>query len=254
MPTRPPEWVHAPAPPPLAPPRATTGDGLALWAMLLGLTGVLLSPIAGGFVFGPVGLGLAALAQSRPKTQRSRLTAAFALSAAGLLMSAYTAAGGGQRLFSGGIRAWEGVRAPDFTLTTVDGKTLRLSELRGKKVFVDVWATWCPPCREMQPHLERLAKEKAAKNVVVVGLSTDDADEDLARYADKHPFAYPVGRMGDGFPDPYGTVGLLPTLFVIDGNGVIVAVEEGLHSYAALARLANLPDYPGDPKPAPNAR
>ncbi|MBM3289279.1 MAG: redoxin domain-containing protein, partial [Candidatus Hydrogenedentes bacterium] len=50
-------------------------------------------------------------------------------------------------MFSDPLREWEGVRAPDFTLTTLDGSTVRLGELRGKRVFVDVWATWCPPCR-----------------------------------------------------------------------------------------------------------
>jgi thiol-disulfide isomerase/thioredoxin len=157
-------------------------------------------------------------------------------------------------MLGGGIHKWEGVRAPDFTVTTLDGNTLRLGDLRGKRVFVDIWATWCPPCRGMQPDLNRLAKEWADRGVVVVGLSADDSRAELERYAESDPFSYPIAHMGANFPLPYGEVTALPTLFVIDGNGVIIAVEQGAHSYHGLTALAELPDFPGAPKPAPGIK
>lgn len=253
MASRPPELAHAPAPPPLYSPPRAKGDSFALWGMLLGLIGVIMSPVAGGLIFGPAGLVMAAIAQSKPLSNRTRVTAATVLSVAALLISAFTSAGGMQEMLGTGIHNWEGARAPDFSVTTLDGNTLRLSDLRGKRVFVDVWATWCPPCRGMLPDLNRLAKEWADKGVVVVGLSADDSKVDLEDYAASNRFEYPVGHMGSGFPKPYGEVSALPTMFVIDKNGVIIAVEVGAHSYNGLAALAELPDYPGQPKPAPGA-
>ncbi len=253
MASQPPKFVHAPAPPPMYNAPRAKGDSFALWGMLLGLIGVIMAPVAGGLIFGPAGLVMAAIAQSKPLSNRARVTAATVLSVAALLISAFTSIGGMQEMLGGGITKWEEVRAPDFTLNTLDGQTLRLSDLRGKRVFVDVWATWCPPCRGMQPDLNRLAKEWADKGVVVVGLSADDNKRDLEDYAASNEFQYPVGHMGGGFPAPYSEVSALPTMFVIDKNGVIVAVEMGAHSYRGLTALAELPDYPGEPKPAPGA-
>ena len=210
--------------------------------------------LAGGLIFGPAGLVMAAIAQSKPLSNRTRVTVATALSVAALLISAFTSVGGMQEMLGTGIRQWEGVRAPDFSATTLDGRTLRLSDLRGKRVFVDIWATWCPPCRGMQPDLNRLAKEWADKGVVVIGLSADASKLDLEDYAASSPFVYPVAHMGHDFPEPFGEVTALPTIFVIDKNGVIIAVEEGSHSYRGLTALAELPDYPGLPKPTPGSK
>ena len=254
MSVTPPEWIKAPSPPPIAGASArVTGDGLALWGMLLGLIGVVLSPVAGGFLFGPAGLVFAAMAQARPVSNPSRITAAMSLSIAGLLVSAFVSVNGLDRMFSGGIYAWEGVRAPDFTLQTADGKTVKLSALRGKRVFIDVWATWCPPCRAMQPDLNRLATEWGDQDVVVLGLSTDDRDVNLADYSERNRLDYAIGHLDEDFPKPYTDVSALPTLFVVDRNGIIVAVEEGLHSYSALEALARIPDYGGEPKNPPGA-
>lgn len=200
-----------------------------------------------------IGYVLATMAQSRPTTSLLRVRTGLGLSLAGILVSVYVVAGSIGGLFGGGMRAWEGVPAPDFSVTTVDGKLVRLSELRGKRVFVDVWATWCPPCRAMLPDLNRLAKEWAAKDVVVVGLSADESVTDLETFAEQHRFEYAVGHMGKDFVAPYSEVNALPTLFVVDKNGVFIAIEMGQHSFKALTDLAELPDYPGKPKPAPSA-
>lgn len=254
MSVRPPEWINESAPPPITRTFAkTSGDGFALWGMLCGSIGILLSPAAGGLLFGPAGLVFTAMAQARPLTNRARITAAAALSVVGLLLSAFVSVGGIDKVFSGGIYSWEGARAPEFTLKTVDGETVRLSDLHGKRVFIDVWATWCPPCRAMQPDLNRLAKEWAAKDVVVLGLSADSNPAVLEEYAKRSHFEYRIGWMDEDFPKPYATVPAYPTLLVVDRNGIIVAVEIGQHSYADLAALAGIPDYPGPPKDPPQS-
>src|SRR5690606_13113785 len=61
---------------------------------------------------------------------------------------------------------WEGVRSPDLTVTTLDGNTLTLSELKGKRVVLAMWATWCPPCAEEVPHFIKLTEEVPPEDLI----------------------------------------------------------------------------------------
>jgi hypothetical protein len=105
----------------------------------------------------------------------------------------------------------------------------------------------------MQPDLNRFATEWASKGVAVIGLSGDDNEASLMNYVSQVPLTYPVGWMDALFPKPYVDPWSLPTLIVVDRNGIIVAVEVGQHSYTDLAALAEIPDHVGPPKPPPGA-
>jgi thiol-disulfide isomerase/thioredoxin len=118
--------------------------------------------------------------------------------------------------------------APDFTLASVDGKRIKLSDYKGKVVIVDFWATWCPPCRRGIPDLIEIQKEYG-KDVVVIGISVDtDTKGDVASFIKQMGINYPVAYADAGVAQSYGGVESIPTSFVIDINGNIVDSHVGL--------------------------
>lgn len=144
---------------------------------------------------------------------------------------------------------WIGVPAPDFIVTTVDGKQFQLSALRGKRVIIDLWATWCPPCRREIPHFIALAKDPDIKNVAIVGISSEEQSV-VKDFADKQGINYPVATT-KALPRPYSNADSIPTTFVVDRNGIIENVVVGYHSQNELKGLATGPDYVGPVKQPP---
>ncbi len=119
--------------------------------------------------------------------------------------------------------------APDFTLPTTDGKTLKLSSLKGKVVIVDFWATWCPPCRKGIPDLVELKKKYGSKGFEIVGVSVDtDTKADVVPFIKEKAINYPVVYGNMNVYQQYGGIRAIPTSFVIDKKGKIVASYEGL--------------------------
>lgn len=123
----------------------------------------------------------------------------------------------------------EGFFAPDFTLDTLDGDRVTLSELRGKIVVVNFWTTWCPPCREETPALEASYKAYKDSGVIILGLNLTDQDslKEVEAFAKEFRLTYPI------LLDRDGSVGLtyqlngLPTTFFINREGVIRTVVVG---------------------------
>lgn len=123
------------------------------------------------------------------------------------------------------------VKAADFSLSTSDGKTLKLSDLKGKVVILDFWATWCPPCRKGIPDLIDLKKRYGAKGVEIVGISVDqETKPDVVPFIKDYGINYPVVYADNGIVINYGGIRAIPTTFVIDREGKIVASYEGLVS------------------------
>src|SRR5262249_33293167 len=116
---------------------------------------------------------------------------------------------------------WEGVASPPFALTTIDGTAVDSTTLRGKRVLLDFWATWCAPCRAQTAALAQLVREKQREDVVVLGISYENA-ETIRAFLAKNPVAYPVVSVEPAaLPEPYSQVSLVPAAYVIDRNGVI---------------------------------
>jgi peroxiredoxin len=123
-----------------------------------------------------------------------------------------------------------GLPAPDFSLPVMTGgepgNRVKLSEMRGKAVVIDFWASWCAPCRAQAPVIERFVQSMDAKDVVVLGIST--SGDDWARaveFAKSQGLRYPTlfdenDRVANDFH-----VQVLPTLVVIDRAGVIASVR-----------------------------
>lgn len=131
--------------------------------------------------------------------------------------------------------------APDFAVTDLEGRAVRLSAYRGKVVLLNVWTTWCPPCREEMPSMERLHRRLQGRDFVLLAVSQDDDGQRAVA-----PF---VREMGVTFPvlvDPehqvgrrYGVWGY-PETFVIDRNGYIVERVIGPRDWMAPDQVAAL--------------
>ncbi len=114
-----------------------------------------------------------------------------------------------------------GHMARDFSLT-LNGHAANLSDLRGKVVVLNFWATWCPPCVEETPSLEHLQEEIAPKGGVVLGISSDDDASAYEDFLRKYAVQFPTYRDGShGISASYGTF-LFPETYVIDRQGRIV--------------------------------
>ena len=113
-------------------------------------------------------------------------------------------------------------RVPVYTVTTRDGRTITPDSLRGRVVFVNVWATWCPPCRAEMPALQQLADAYAAEGLVMLGLSVDRGPANTvdAFLAERH-ITYPVAIVGADVIDAFGGVRGYPTSFLVDKAGVV---------------------------------
>jgi thiol-disulfide isomerase/thioredoxin len=118
--------------------------------------------------------------------------------------------------------------APDFTLETLDGKSLNLAGSRGKVVLLNFWATWCGPCRAEIPDLIAL-QQKYKDQLQIIGLvvDEDDASEVKQVVAASH-INYPVAMSSSEVRKNYGGIGALPTSFVLDAQGRVVQKHEGL--------------------------
>ena len=112
-------------------------------------------------------------------------------------------------------------QAPDFSLPTVDGQTIRLSELRGKVVLLDFWATWCPPCRVAIPHLVEIQRRYRKDGLVVIGMNLDQDPDELMGFMRRTEFNYPVVMVDEATRKAFGGIPTIPQVFLIDRKGRI---------------------------------
>jgi len=123
----------------------------------------------------------------------------------------------------------KGQLAPDFALKDIDGKTVHLSDYRGKAVVLNFWATWCPPCKTEMPWLVDLQNKYRGQGLEIVGVALDEASKDeIAKFARDMRLNYSVVIGDDNTADAYGNVQMLPTTFYIDRDGKITSRVIGL--------------------------
>ncbi|MFF1472418.1 TlpA family protein disulfide reductase [Streptomyces mirabilis] len=185
-------------------------------------------------------MSAACRAEQRSNRTRSRAAllttgaavAALVLSACG---SGGTSGGSGDSNFVAGkdgistVAKGSRVQAPDLSGPTVDGKQLDVKDYKGKVVVLNVWGSWCPPCRAEAPNFAKVAKDTEAKGVQFVGINTRDANVSLAQAFEKQhgvtfPSLYdPTGKLLLRFKK--GTLNLqtIPSTIVIDRDGKIAA-------------------------------
>jgi peroxiredoxin len=123
-----------------------------------------------------------------------------------------------------------GSPAPNFTYTFADGTKQQLSDLRGKKVMINFWATWCPPCNAEMPDIQKAAELFEDNNFVVLGVSQDLQTELIEPFADQYQITFPL------IADPQGQIASrygarnLPTSVFINTDGTIHTVVMGMVS------------------------
>jgi peroxiredoxin len=117
--------------------------------------------------------------------------------------------------------------AEDFSLKTPDGKTFRLSDHRGKTVIVNFWATWCPPCREEMPAMERLYQQHKDRGLVLVAVSLDADPAVVGPFLKQNKLSFPIALDPKSeSANKYG-VRALPSSFVVDREGTMTALALG---------------------------
>ncbi|HVR24318.1 MAG TPA: TlpA disulfide reductase family protein [Candidatus Polarisedimenticolia bacterium] len=125
--------------------------------------------------------------------------------------------------------------APDFSLESLDGKTVRLSDLRGKAVLLNFWATWCGPCKIEMPWFVELQNQYASQGFQIIGVAMDEASkEDIGKFAKDMGVNYPILIGKEAVGDQYGGVPALPETFVIGRDGKIVDKILGLRGKAEI--------------------
>ncbi|WP_167618420.1 TlpA family protein disulfide reductase [Maribellus sediminis] len=127
--------------------------------------------------------------------------------------------------------ATEGQAAPDFTFETAPGKTMKLSDLKGKVVWINFFATWCPPCRKELPHLQKEVYDKYADNedFVLIILGREHSWDEVKKFKNEQGFTMPF------YPDPKREVFAIyakqniPRNFIIDKEGKIAVSSIGFN-------------------------
>ena len=228
--------------------------GLSTACLVFGVLAVLLSLLGVGAVLGAAGL----LAGRRYRL--GKFPATPAVRWGGILSTIGTVAG---LLFATAhlqswlrdpgpepLQVWEGVPAPEFAMRLTDGSLVRLSDYRGRRVALELWATWCRPCLKEIPHFARIHGETSRDDLVIIAVSTED-EEVVANFARRQRLPYPVATPAGGLPSPIIDVEGIPMTFVIDRRGIIQHVAGGYHSYEELKALLLAQDYEGEIKPPP---
>jgi cytochrome c biogenesis protein CcmG/thiol:disulfide interchange protein DsbE len=121
------------------------------------------------------------------------------------------------------IDAKVGFLAPEFTMQTLDGKTIRLSDLRGRPVLINYWVSWCIPCKEEMPILEKIHQDYQQKGLQVVSVDAIEQDnlDDVKAMVNTFQMSFPVMLdQGEAFKNTY-QASFFPTNYFIDANGII---------------------------------
>lgn len=127
-----------------------------------------------------------------------------------------------------------GAPAPDFTVEVIDGGSFTLSEARGRPVVLNFWASWCIPCRTEIPAISAFAESNP--DVEVIGVAVQDVESESRAFAEEIDATYPLALGTEEVEEAYPILGL-PATYIIDENGTVTQVHNGIVDEEILAEL-----------------
>ena len=129
----------------------------------------------------------------------------------------------------------EYLQAPEFALEDLNGNTITLSSLKGKVVFLNLWATWCPPCVREIPAFIEVYKEYKDKGLEIIGISVDDGGSaKVLKFVEQYKINYPIVMYTTQFIRDFMPGNAIPVTFIIDPQGKIRHKKIGLTNKAFL--------------------
>jgi thiol-disulfide isomerase/thioredoxin len=154
-----------------------------------------------------------------------------------------------QQASEGGVGAGDvkGQVAPDFALKTLDGKTLRLSDLKGKAVLLNFWATWCSPCKIEMPWFVDLQKQYGPQGLQIIGVALQSDPPDIKKFTEQIGVNYPILLGNDDVGNLYGGIQGLPTTFYVGRDGKLVTRYFGLVSHKEIEQSIQAALKQGEP-------
>jgi thiol-disulfide isomerase/thioredoxin len=130
-----------------------------------------------------------------------------------------------------------GKPAPPLALVDINGNPVSLVAFKGKTVLLDFWTTWCPPCRDDGPALEKLNQKYGNKELAILGVSVDEERKVVAKFLKENPKTYPIVlTLENDMPRPY-QIGVFPTYIVIDHDGNVASAVQGDKGFSELRTL-----------------
>jgi len=134
----------------------------------------------------------------------------------------------------------KGNLAPEFELKSIDGKAMKLSSLRGKKVILNMWATWCPPCRLEMPEMEKFYSENKTAGIDILAVNLTKAEKsrnDVPTFLKANGITFPVVLDENGDVGQLYEVSSIPASFIIDTQGVIREKIVGPMTYDSMKEM-----------------
>ncbi|EIJ78502.1 thiol:disulfide interchange protein [Bacillus methanolicus PB1] len=117
-----------------------------------------------------------------------------------------------------------GKKALNFTLADINGKEIQLADYKGKRVLINFWGSWCPPCKKEMPHLQKLYEKYKDENFIIIAVNstvTEKRKEDAVRFVERHRLTFPVPMDEKNQVSSMYDVLSYPTSFFVDSDGVI---------------------------------
>lgn len=161
------------------------------------------------------------------------------------------------RPITDGVMRWKqirnqdmhGVPAPTFSTSDINGTVQSLSEHRGQVVLVNVWATWCGPCRTEMPLLNQLYRDRKGRGIVIFGLSAESSSTQQ-KFLAKVPVEYPLLTANGQVPNLYREIARYPATFLIDPDGLLQPAPNPEQSFDKLVSAVDLLLATGTASPA----